>query len=168
MMIFVMAKPSPERIADIILSRRQVYGLDADSQIREAANRLTARALFEILQCLDDESTDFAAQLSDLLSGLAGPEVCSLVAFHTGDIPTADAEAGAPPQPERPTEYYLKLVFRDEDAAYYQFPLFPDLDADYVLGAARKRTGAVQHIRITLRIEESTADDFQRAPSNGI
>src|SRR5688572_24996434 len=29
-----MARPSPEKIADIILGRRQVYGLDVDSHIR--------------------------------------------------------------------------------------------------------------------------------------
>ena len=49
-----MARPSPDQIADIVLKRRQVYGLDADSHIRQAANRLTARALFELLAPLDD------------------------------------------------------------------------------------------------------------------
>ena len=182
-----MAKPSPEKIADIILSRRQVYGLDVDSHIRQAANRFTARALFEILGRLDDESVDFTSQLSTLLSEFGG-EVSSLIAFDTGDVPAADVEADVPQQPEKATEYYLRLVFRNEDAAYYQFPLFPHLEADYLLGAARKRAGAVQHVRIELsrpealqtfiescrsnphflRVEESTADDFQRAPSNAI
>lgn len=94
----------------------------------------------------------------------------------------------APPEPEKPTEYYLKLVFHDEAAAYYQFPLFPDLCADYVLGASRKRAGCVQHIRIDLsspealqtfiescrsnphfvRVEPSTAEEFQALPSNGV
>jgi hypothetical protein len=179
-----MAQPSPEKIADIVLSRRQVYGLDADSHIRQAANRFTARALFELLAHLDDEAPDFAAQLSALLSELGCEEVSTLIGFATGDVPGA----GTPAQPEMPTEYYLKLVFRDENAAYYQFPLFPNLNAEYVLGAARKRAGVVQHIRIELsrpgalqtfiescrsnphflRVEESTADEFQRAPSNGI
>ena len=91
-------------------------------------------------------------------------------------------------EPEEPTEVYLRLIFRNEDAAYYQFHLFPDLEADYVLGAARKRTGAVQHVRLALsrpealqsfiescrsnphflRVEQSTAEEFARAPSNGI
>jgi hypothetical protein len=181
-----MAQPSPEKIADIILGRRPVYGLDADSHIRQAANRFTARALFEILGRLDDEAPDFASQLSALVPESDDRGVTSLIGFDTGDIPTADADT--PQQPEKPSEYYLKLVFRDEDAAYYQFALFPNLNADYVLGAARKRAGAVQHIRIELsrpealqtfiescrsnphflRVEESTADEFQRAPSNGV
>jgi hypothetical protein len=67
-----MSYPSPEQIADIILSRRQVYGLDADSRIREAANRLTARALFEILGRLDDKSIDIASQLSELVTACGG------------------------------------------------------------------------------------------------
>src|SRR5687767_14948768 len=185
--IALMSQPSPKNIADIILNRRQVYGLDEDSHIRQAANHLTAKALFEILSRLDDESADFASQLSALLSEFGGGEVSSLIGFDTGDIPTADGEADTP-HPAKPTEYFLRLVFRDEDAAYYQFPLFPHLEADYVLGAARKRAGAVQHIRIELsrpealqtflescrsnphflRVEESTADEFQRAPSNAI
>jgi len=183
-----MARPTPEKIADIILGRRQVYGLDADSHIREVANRLTARALFEILGRLDDESADFASQLSALLAEFGGEEVSSLIGFDTGDIPSGDGDADTSQQPENPTEFYLRLVFRDEHAAYYQFPFFPHLEADYVLGAARKRSGAVQHVRLELsrpealqsfiescrsnphflRVEESTAEEFQRAPSNAI
>ena len=181
-----MARPTPENIADIILSRRQVYDLDVDSSIRQAANRFTARALFEILAKLDDESADFPSQLSTLLSEFCG-EVTAVIGFDTGDVRIADG-ADTPKAPTKPSEHYLKLVFRDEDAAYYQFPLFPHLGADYLLGASRKRAGAVQHIRIELsrpealqtfiescrsnphflRVEKSTAGEFQRAPSNAI
>ena len=182
-----MANPSPDQIADIVLNRRQVYSLDTDSHIRQAANRLTARALFELLKGLDDKSPDFAKDLSVLLSELSGGEVSVLIGFDTGELPTAEAALEIPREPES-CEYYLKLVFRDEQAAYYQFPLFPDLNADYVLGAARKRAGALQHICIELsgpgglqrfiescrsnphflRVEESTVDEFQRAPSDSI
>lgn len=180
-----MAQPSPDKIADIILGRRQVYGLNADSHIRQVANRLTARALFELLERLDDESPDFASQLSTLLAGVGGGELSSCIGFNPGDIPIADGETS---EPERPTQVYLRLVFRDEHAAYYQFHLFPDLGAGYVLGAARKRAGAVQHLRLELsrpealqsfiedcrtnphfvRVEESTAEEFERAPSNAV
>lgn len=184
-----MAKPSPENIADIILSRRQVYGLDTDSQIRQAANRFTARALFELLSRLDDESPDFPIELTTFLSELGiGEGTTYLVGFDTGDTVKGEAESNIDPVPTKPTEHFLKLVFRNEDAAYYQFSLFPNLEADYVLGAARKRTGAVQHIRIELsrpealqsflescrsnphflRVEESTADEFRDAPSNAV
>jgi len=185
-----MAHPSPNQIVDIVLGRQQVYALDIDSQIREASNRLTARALFELLAHLDDKSPDFGSDISSVLSGFFGvesKEVVGVIGFATNEIQSA-----APPdnaeQPNNPSEYYLRLVFSDEQAAFYQFPLFPDLNADYVLGASRKRAGAVQHLHITLsspqalqtfiescrtnphfvRVEESTADEFKRAPSNAI
>jgi hypothetical protein len=143
----------------------------------------------ELLSRLDDQSPDFPTQLSALLSELGvGEGATYLIGFDTGDIQSGDLEADTTQPTAKPTEYFLKLVFRNEDAAYYQFPLFPQLEADYLLGAARKRTGAVQHIRIELsrpealqtfiescrsnphfvRVEESTADEFQRAPSNAI
>lgn len=183
-----MARPSPETITDIILGRRLVYGLDADSRIRQAANRMTARALFEILGRLDVASPDFASQLPSLLSEFPGEQVSALIGFDTGNIPSSDGESESVPPPEKPTELYLRLVFRNEDAAYYQFQLFPHLEADFVLGAARKRAGAVQHLRLELsrpealqsfiescrtnphflRVEESSAEEFQRASSNAI
>jgi hypothetical protein len=183
-----MARPTPDEIADIVFNRRQVYSLDTDSLIRQAANRLTARALFELLGRLDVKAVDFASHLSGVLSKFGPGEVAFLIGFDTGDVPTAAPPAEVSQEAAQPTEYYLKLVFRDEKAAYYQFNLFPDLNADYVLGAARKRAGAVQYIRLELsrpaalqkfiescrsnphflRVEESTADEFQRAPSNAI
>ena len=181
-----MARPSPEQIADIVLGKRQVYGLDADTRIREAANRLTARALFELLERLDDEASDFGSTLEAVLSSVPVQELSYCIGFDTGDIPTGDPADTEPLT--KPTEYFLRLIFRNEDAAYYQFPLFPPLEADYVLGAARKRAGAVQHLRIELarpeslqtfiescrsnphflRVEESTPEEFERAPSNAI
>jgi hypothetical protein len=180
-----MPQPTPNQIADIVLDRSQVYDLDTDSHIRQAANRLTARALFELLARFDDQSPDFASQVSALLSVLPGESPSCLIGFDTGDIPSAE---DIPESADQPSEHYLRLVFHDEQAAYYQFHLFPDLDADYVLGASRKRAGAVQHLRITLsrpealqtfiescrsnphfvRVEQSTPDEFHRAPSNGV
>src|SRR5688500_15912366 len=40
-------------IADVVLNRRQVYSLDVDARIREVADRLSARAFFELLSRLD-------------------------------------------------------------------------------------------------------------------
>lgn len=118
-----MARPSPETIVDIILSRRQVYGLDVDSHIREAANRLTARVLFEVLARMDDQSANFGSKLSRLLAEVVGEEVFSLIGFSDQE-PVEEAEPDVVPQPEDATEFFLRLVFRNEDAAYYQFPLF--------------------------------------------
>ena len=178
-----MSHPTPDQIADIVLNKRPVYGLDFDSRLHELANRLTARAFFEVLERLDDKSPTFASEISELV----GDELSGVIGFDTGRIPHGDP-SGPEEQPAEPHEYYLKIIFHDEQAAYYQFPLFPDLTADYVVGATRKRTGAVQHMHLTLsgpealqtfiescrsnphfvRIEESSAEAFERAPSNAI
>jgi len=178
-----MPHPTPDQVADVVLGKQPVYGIDVDSRIRELANRLTARALFELLARLDDKSPTFGSELFETV----GPELSGVIGFHTstmrhGDPSEFEEQAG------EPKEHYLKLIFRDEQAAYYQFPLFPDLSADYVLGAARKRTGAVQHLHVTLsgaealqtfiescrsnphfvKVEASSAEEFAHAPSNAI
>lgn len=131
-----MPHPTPDQIADIVLGKRPVYGIDVDSRIRELANRLTARAFFELLARLDDKSPAFGSELSETV----GSELSGVIGFHTNAMRHGDPSEFEKPACE-PKEHYLKLIFRDEQAAYYQFPLFPNLSADYVLGAARKRTG---------------------------
>lgn len=183
-----MAIPSIEKIQDIILDRRRVYGLDVDSQIRRAANQMTARALLEMLGTVDDEAPDFALRVSRLLSWWPREELSGVIGFKTDESSTGVAEQNEDPNPTQPIDVYLRLVFENADAAYYQFHVFPNLDADYVLGYTRKRTGAVQHLHIHLsnteslqtfmdecrgnphfiRVEESTAEEFDRAPSNGV
>lgn len=83
--------------------------------------------------------------------------------------------------------HYLKLIFTTENAAYYQFPVFPPLNEAWVTGAARKREGKIQHIRVDLvgislenylstlegnyhlqKIEPSDEETFVKAPSNRI
>ena len=181
-----MARPSPQSIFDIVLSRRVVYDLETESRIREAANRFTARALLELLQQFDDEAPDFSRKLCQTLCETVGGELSYTIGFDTGNSRRVDA--GSRGEPVRPSEHYLKLVFRNEEAAMYQFPLFPNFDRDYVLGASRKRAGAVQHLRIELsdpealqafiescrsnphlmRVERSTEEEFQAAPSHGV
>jgi hypothetical protein len=183
-----MAHPTPEQISDIILGKREVYGLDMDSRIRSASNRMSARALLELFARLDDESPDFAEQFAALLRDCDVGDPSILIGFDTGAMATIEGEEDLPEIPEHPFEYYLRLVFRDEEAAYYQFHLFPDMNAGYICGGARKREGAVQHVRVELvredalelfiescqsnphllRVERSTAEEFWEAPSHGV
>jgi len=183
-----MPAPSPTQIVDIVLNRRQVYDLNTDTCIREMANRLTPRALLELLARVDDRSADFTSSLAALLRNLPARGPSSLIAYEALRLQTVRHEPKVPKRSQEPIEHYLRLVFRDEQAAYYQFHLFPDLDAPYILAASRKRAGAIQHIRIEithpealqefvelcrrnphfLRVEESTAEEFRRAPSNAI
>jgi hypothetical protein len=175
--------PSPEQIVDIILSKREVYGLDVDSRIREAANHVTARAFFEVLARIDMNAPDIGSVLSDTFSQYRS-ELVGVIGFATPQMRTADPREFETAE-EKAKQYCLKLIFSDEQAALYQEPLFPDLGADYILGATCKRKGAVQHLRFTLssadalqtfmeschanpflvRVETSTDEEFERAIS---
>jgi len=175
--------PTPERVVDIVLSRREVYGLDIDSRIREAANHLTARAFFEVLARIDMNAPDIGSVLSDAFSEFRS-ELAGVFGFATPQMRMADATQFETAD-EKTKQFCLKLIFCDEQAAFYQEPLFPDLDADYVLGATLKRKGAVQHLRVTLssadalqtfmeschanpfllRVENSTDEEFERVVS---
>jgi len=180
-------------MADIILNRRLVYGLDVDSLIREAANRLTARALFEMLAKFDPSAPNFREVIREIVD--ASPDALTtgavdvLVRFDDGmpRLPDGD-EQPMPPHPVNPSVHHLKLVFRDEAAARYQFHLFPNLEAPYILGGSQKREGPVQHLRLELsqpealqafidscrhnphllRVEESSAGEFEHAPSHSV
>src|SRR5262245_39379164 len=116
-----MTHPTPDQIADIVLGRREVYDLDLDSRIRRAANHMSTRALFELLQRLDVAAPDFREQFSALLQDCDVGDPCILIGFDTGMIPTIEDEEDLAEMPKDTFEYYLRLVFRDEDAAYYQF-----------------------------------------------
>ena len=186
--------PDPATLCDIICERREVYGLDLDSRIRTVSNRLTARAFHELLDRLDDASPDFAKGLDSVLADFPvyGPDI--LIGFDDGATPSlmGTLEAGLAGADDSPVVghydshlYWLKLIFTDEAAAYYQFPLFPDLNLEAMTSVSRKRLGNCQLLRIEfdrpgalqaftekcrenphlLRLEESSSEEFHAAPS---
>jgi hypothetical protein len=175
--------PTAEQVVDIILSRREVYGLDIDSRIRKAANQLSARAFFEVLARIDMNAPDIGSVLSDAFSEFRS-ELMGVIGFATPQMKAADP-TDFETADEKAKQYCLKLIFCDEQAAFYQESLFPDLSADYVLGATSKLKGAVKHLRITvssadalqtfmeschanpflLRVENSTDEEFERTIS---
>jgi len=170
-------------ILDVVLERGSHYGLDTDSRIRALANRLTARALFAALEPVAG-TRDFSRRVAALLNATEAAGTEYLIVLNT----PRGASAGTSATNSGAVEYYLRLVFRNADAAYYLFHVFPDLNAPYILGASRKRAGAVQYLRVELqgaewldpfieacranphlvRVVRSTARAFQRAPSNAI
>lgn len=185
-----MARPSPEKIIEIVQGSRTVYDLDTDSRIREAANGISTLALMKCLERMDEDAPDFREQIAKELASLWQGGASSLVSWDTGQWDSAKQhdETPADEEPEQPSEYFLKLVFSSPDAAYFQFPLFPTLEQEFIRGASRKREGAIQHLRLELsspqhlqtfveslrgnphfeRVEESTAEEFWKAPSHGI
>lgn len=106
-----------EDIVAIVLNRRQVFGLDLDTRIREAANHVTARLLFETIAHLDQKSPEFASDLADLLENLSPVGISGLIGFDTGDLPTDDTDSASAATSDTPVECFLKLVFCDEQAA---------------------------------------------------
>ncbi len=145
--------PDPATLREIIMERSGHYGLDVDSRLRTAANRLTARAFHELLARLDDTSEDFVKGLDSVLADFPvyGPDI--LIGFDDGSTPsllgTIQGEyANSIGTTYEPTLYWLKLVFTDEAACYYQFPLFPDLHQEAVISASRKRLANTQLLRI--------------------
>ena len=72
-----------------------------------------------------------------------------VIGFDDGTMERV-ADDVVPEEPVAGAEYYLRLVFRNDDAAYYQFALFPNTGRDYIVSAARKRTGDSQYIRLEL------------------
>jgi hypothetical protein len=97
-------------------------------------------------------------------------------------------ESELSPVPEARSSHYLKLTFRNEEAAYYQFPLFPPMDEPFLAGGARKRELQYQHVRVDLErsedlqlfieglrsnphliaVEESSEEIFHAAPSHSV
>lgn len=43
---------------------------------------------------------------------------------------------------------FLRVRFRNEDAAYYQFPVFPTVDSRFEICLSRKRNGDCQYIQV--------------------
>ncbi len=114
----------------------------------------------------------------------------SLIGFDDGrwQGKEVEDESELPPIPEAACTFYLKLEFRNEDAAYYQFPLFPAMDEPFLPGGARKREDQYQHLRVDLAhpddlqlfieglrsnphliaVEESSETVFWAAPSHAV
>jgi hypothetical protein len=181
-----MLSRSFDDIADVVLNRKQVYSLDVDARLRDAADRLSARAFFELLSRLDDRKASFGETLGDLCRDVFKEETY-VIGFGERIENTAESDV-VPEDPVCGAVHYLRMVFVNADAAYYQYPLFPNMDRDYIVGGARKRAGDCQYVRLELtegrflqtfieecrqnphfvRVEECSEKEFWAAPSNGV
>lgn len=187
-----MTRPTVEKLVRILCREGVVYDLDTDIRIRQCANGMTARALLEAMERLDDAAADHIVRehLRDTLSMECVNDPTMLIAFDDGrwrNLPEGDEVAGTAPESE-PFVHYLRLVFSTPEAAYYQFPFVPGPDANYILGSSSKRENAIQHLRLEVasnddldlfiaslrgnphfvRVEESTEEVFRSAPSHAV
>lgn len=170
-----------------------VFGLDVDSRIRYASNSMTARLLVDLFQRCDDTQADWVQRFTESLDEckVGGPDLLmGLDDGRAGHEEALDENDGSLDDPGEAEGFpcYLKLVFTNAEAAYYQFPLFPALNEPFVLGAARMRESEFQHLRVDLRrredlqrfieglrvnphlvaVEESSEEVFGKAPSHAV
>ena len=164
--------------------------MDVDSRIRQASNGMSARLMIELFNRCDTSSEDWPGEYAESLSEFFVGDPSVLVGFDDGrgQGKGVEDENDLPPVPEASFSYYLRLKFRNEDAAYYQFPVFPSMDQAFLAGGARKREGEFQHLRVDLAhpddlqlfiedlrsnphllcVEESSEEEFTEAPSHAI
>ena len=167
-----------------------MFGRDTDSKILQAANEVSARAMFEMFMRCDTSRNGWAEEFADGLMDLSMGDPSALIGFDDGRRQWLESDADELPEngSATATDFYLRLEFTDEDACYYQFHLFPPLDAPFIQGASRKREGACQHLIVTLAhpddlqvfiqhlrsnphlkgVHDSTEEVFIAAPSHAI
>ncbi len=184
-----MLTPDPSELFRL-LSGEQVFGRDTDSKILQAANEVSARAMFEMFRRCDASRNGWAAEFGDELMEIATGDPSVLIGFDDGRRQGLDSDGEDLPEDDSSmaSDFYLRLEFTDEDASYYQFHLFPPLDEPFIQGASRKREGACQHLMVTLarpndlqvfiqhlrsnphlkEVHDSTAEVFHAAPSHAI
>ena len=184
-----MPTPDPSELIRL-LSGEQVFGRDTDSKILQAANEVSARAMFEMFTRCDTSRDRWAQEFADGLMEIATGDPSVLIGFDDGRWQGLEADGDDLPEVDSASasDFYLRLEFTDEDASYYQFHLFPPLDEPFIQGAARKREGAFQHLMVTLahpdelqvfiqhlrsnphlkEVHDSTAEAFNSAPSHAI
>lgn len=184
-----MPKPDPSELIRL-LSGEQVFGLNTDSKILQAANEVSARAMFEMFTRCDTTREGWADEFADGLMEIATGDPSVLIGFDDGRWQglESDGEDLAEADSMTESDVYLRLEFTNDDACFYQFHLFPQLDEPFIQGAARKCEGACQHLMVTLahpddlqvfiqhlrsnphlkKVHHSSAEIFNAAPSHGV
>ncbi|MGB0582564.1 MAG: hypothetical protein ACPGVU_23005 [Limisphaerales bacterium] len=184
-----MTSPDPKLLCRV-LGGAAVFDRDTDSKILQAANGMSARAMFELFKRCDTKQKGwelgFAAALMEMTTG--DPSI--LIGFDDGRTQGLEADEADLPEDmsETSADYYLKIEFTDADACYYQFHLFPAFDEPFIEGAARKREDRFQHVLVTLahpddlqvfiqnlrrnphlrRVHDSSLEEFNDAPSQAV
>jgi hypothetical protein len=183
------------KVIRVLTTEDHVFGLVVDSLLRQAGNEMTAALLLRALQGFDVTAADFQEQLAQFVSEYAQGDPSILIGLDDGrweELPEEDADNaldamdGADGDTSRAVHFF-RLVYTSVDASYFLFHAGGKLlDGKGVLGGARKREGAVHHLRIEvthprylqlvlnrarecphmLRIEESTEAEFWAAESH--
>lgn len=184
-----MTVEEANQVIRVLSTDGRVFGLGVDTLIREAGNCMTAGALFRFLATLDVSSPDFEEKLSAWIAEMGVGDPSMLIGHDDGrwvDLPEG-AEGEEELEDGNTVSRYLRVVHVSEEASFYLFhPGSRILDGSYVRGGARKREGAIHHVKVELsearflqqvvtrarecphvvRVEESTEEVFWAAPSH--
>lgn len=177
----------PESKADqlaAVLAGESRYGAEIDSALRNIGHTLPADSCLKWFSTVDDSSATFRQSVLDMLAiadRIAGEKL------YEYEIVDTASENEPTSLTEDQFTIPLRIRFRDEQAAYYQYHLFPP-ELDYINGFSRKRDGASQVLILSLRsrkhlddfisvcrsnphfvsIEEISEEEFWKAPSHGV
>lgn len=192
----MMPSPDPS-ILIRLLAGEAVFDRDTDSRILEAANEVTARALFEAFRRCDTSSPHWGEAFAELLKEISPGCPSILIGFDdgrwqglesAGEEATEDSPGASPTPPDPRVEYFLRLQFSNADACYYQYHLVPSFNEPFIHAASRKRAGDSQYLRLTIsrpedlqvfiqnlrgnphleKVHDSSPEEFDQAPSHGV
>lgn len=183
-----MNAPDPTDIIRV-LSGESVFDLDTDSKIVQAANEVSARAMFELFQRCDTSAPKWAQEFAEGLMEITIGDPSVLIGFDDGRWQGREGdEEDLPEDTETSVEFFLRLEFSDVEACFYQFHLFPTFEEPFIRDVARKRADESQFIRIGIahsddlqvfiqnlrhnpflvKVHESSAEEFIQAPSHAM
>ncbi len=184
-----MTSEDVNKVIRVLITDDTVFGLAIDSLLRQGGNEMTAGALLRGLQQLDFSLESFHDKLSQFIRDFTQGDPSILIGFDDGrwqNLPegenTDDSDLTS-----SPSVHHLRIILSSEDASFYLFFAGSRiLEVGGITGGARKREGAIHHVRVELshprflqqvltrarecphvvRIEESTEDEFWAAPSH--
>lgn len=181
-----MPTPDPKDLIRL-LSGESVFNRDTDSKILQAANEVSGRAMYELFRRCDTTLPNWAQDFAEGLMEISTGDPCSLIGFDDGRWQGLESGGEEIPDELSDTsqEFYLKLEFADADACFYQYHLFPTFEEPFIQEVSRKRANEHQYLRIQIahpddlqvfiqnlrgnphfvKVHDSTADEFQEAPS---
>jgi hypothetical protein len=177
-----MPESKTDRLAAVLAGESR-YGIEIDSALRAIGHTLPADLSLEWFAKADDSAASFRQSVMSMLevAERTGGEKLYEISLHDTSenetMPAFDEQFTIP----------LRIRFRDEQAAYYQFHIFPP-SPDYITGWSRKRDGASQVVLLSLTsrkhlddfisvcrhnphfvsIEEISEEEFWKAPSHGV
>lgn len=181
------------KVIRVLTTDDTVFGLVVDSLLRQIGNEMTAAAMLQALREFDVTAADFPEQLSQFVSEFSQGDPSILIGLDDGrweELSEVDNDNGAEDVADglaNRTVVCFRLVHASEDASFFLFHAGSRLlDFRGVIGGARKREGAIHHVRVevahpryvqvvlsrarecphVLRIEESNEADFWSAPSH--